>query len=160
PQRTPRGELAANPPSDLASQATAANAALPPLSAFPGSATPRPSIPEYSILGELGRGGMGVVYKALDLRLGRLVALKMILSGLYAGPQELARMRKEAEALARLRHPNVVQIYHIGEHDGRPFLALEFCDGGSLADHVCRTPQPARAAAQLLESLARAVQAA
>jgi len=77
-------------------------------------------VPGYSILGELGGGGRGVVYKALDLRLSRLVALKMIVSSRYSAPEELNRMRKEAEALARLRHPNVVQIYDIGEHDGRP----------------------------------------
>jgi WD40 repeat protein len=103
---------------------------------------------------------MGVVYKALDLRLSRLVALKMIVSGPYSGPEELNRIRKEAEALARLRHPNVVQIYDIGEHDGRPFLALELCEAGSLAGQLRRMPLQPRPSAQLLESLSRAVHAA
>src|SRR5262249_726428 len=86
--------------------------------------------------------------------------LKMILSGAHAGPQELARFRKEAEALARLRHPNVVQIYQVGDHDGRAFFALEFVEGGSLADRLRGVPQPPRPTAELMEALARAIHAA
>jgi hypothetical protein len=87
----------------------------------------------YVIEQELGRGAMGVVYKARHLRLKRLVALKVILSGPHAAPHELARFRTEAEAVARLQHPNIVQVFDIGEHAGNPYLALEFVDGGSLA---------------------------
>jgi serine/threonine protein kinase len=114
----------------------------------------------YEILGELGRGGMGVVYKARQIGLNRWVALKMILAGGHAGPQELARFRAEAEALARIQQPNIVQIYEVGEVDGRPFFSLEFVGGGSLADKLDGTPWPARSAAQLVETLARAVHAA
>ena len=106
-----------------------------------------PSIPGYEILAELGRGGMGVVYKARHTCLKRTVALKMILGGALVGPEHLARFRTEAEAVARLQHPNIVQVYDAGEHDGRPYLALEFADGGSLKDVLDGTPQPARAAA-------------
>jgi serine/threonine protein kinase len=114
---------------------------------------------QYELLGELGRGGMGVVYKARQKGLKRVVALKMILAGNHAGPEELERFRVEAEAIARLRHPNVVQVYEIGEHDGLPFFSLEFCAGGSLEKKL-RHPLPPREAAGLLEVLARAVQAA
>jgi WD40 repeat protein/tRNA A-37 threonylcarbamoyl transferase component Bud32 len=108
-----------------------------------------PSIPGYHVLEELGRGGMGVVYKARPERLNRLVALKMILAGDLAGP--------EAEAVARLQHPQVVQIFRIGDHRGRPFLEMEFVEGGSLADRLDGTPWPAVEAAKLVESLARAI---
>jgi eukaryotic-like serine/threonine-protein kinase len=114
----------------------------------------------YEILAEQGRGGMSVVYRARHLKLKRLVALKMILAGGYASPEELARFRAEAEALARLRHPNVVQIYEVGEVDGKPYLALEFLQGGSLDKQLQGTPLPSREAARLVEVLAGAVQAA
>jgi tRNA A-37 threonylcarbamoyl transferase component Bud32 len=117
-------------------------------------------IPGYEILGELGRGGMGVVYKARHLKLDRLVALKMILAGGHAGAGDLARFQTEAHAIARLQHPNIVQVYEVGEHEGKPFLALEFCAGGSLAQKLNGTPLPPREAAALMETLARAMQTA
>jgi WD40 repeat protein len=120
----------------------------------------RPVVPGYTILDVLGRGGMGVVYKALQGGLNRLVALKMILTGEHAGPQELARFRREAEAVAHLRHPHIVQIYEVGQHDGRPFFSLEYAEGGSLAGRLDGTPQPARETASLVETLAQAVQVA
>jgi serine/threonine-protein kinase len=119
-----------------------------------------PQIPGYAVEGELGRGGMGVVYKARHLRLGRTVALKMLLAGEYAGPQERARFQREAEAVASLRHPNIVQVYDVDDHDGRPYFTMEFVEGGTLADKLAGAPQPARRAAALAATLAEAVQAA
>jgi WD40 repeat protein/tRNA A-37 threonylcarbamoyl transferase component Bud32 len=119
-----------------------------------------PQVAGYDILAELGRGGMGVVYKARQKSLNRIVALKMILAGSHAGPEELARFRTEAEAVAQLQHPNIIQIYEIGDQDGRPFFCLEFVDGGSLAQQLEGAPLPARAAARLVETLARAMHAA
>jgi serine/threonine-protein kinase len=114
----------------------------------------------YTLLEELGRGGMGVVYKARQTRLNRLVALKMILAGGHAGKAELARFRTEAEAVAQLQHPNIVQIFEIGEHDGLPFFSLEFAEGGSLNKHLNGAPCAPRRAAQMVQELARAVDAA
>jgi serine/threonine-protein kinase len=116
----------------------------------------RCSVPGYEILEVLGRGGMGVVYKARQLRLNRLVALKMVLAGAHAAPQELARFHTEAEVVARLQHANIVQVYEIGDQEGRPFMALELVEG-NLARNLAGTPLPARQAAQWLETLARAV---
>lgn len=111
----------------------------------------------YELLEELGRGGMGVVYKARQLSPNRLVALKMILAGGYTEPNRRARFFAEGEATARLQHPNIVQIFDMGEHDGLPFLALEYVDGGSLADQLKRAPQPPRQAAALVQTLALAI---
>jgi serine/threonine protein kinase/Flp pilus assembly protein TadD len=119
-----------------------------------------PRVPGYEVIGKLGQGGMGVVYKARQLGLNRLVALKMIIGGQQARPDLLARFRVEAEAVARLRHPNILQIYDIGEVDGSPFVSLELLEGGDLADRLAGTPQPGLAAAELLATLARAVHAA
>jgi serine/threonine-protein kinase len=133
--------------------------------AAPGEAAPAapegaPAVAGYEVIGELGRGGMGVVYRARHLKLNRLVALKMILAGGHAGEQNLARFRAEAEAVARLQHPNVVQIYEVGEQNGLPYFSLELCPGGSLADRLGGTPLPPKGAAQLVETLARAMAAA
>jgi serine/threonine-protein kinase len=112
-------------------------------------------------LGEvIGSGGMGVVYRARQAGLNRPVALKMLRAGPGAGPADLDRFRREAEALAELRHPNVVQVHELGEHDGLPFLAMELVEGGSLAQRLAGKPQPPGEAARLVEVLARAVQAA
>jgi WD40 repeat protein/tRNA A-37 threonylcarbamoyl transferase component Bud32 len=118
------------------------------------------SVPGYDIIRELGRGGMGVVYQARQTKLNRLVALKMILTGSHAGAADLDRFQTEAEAIARLRHPNIVQIYEVGEHEGKPYFSLEFCGGGSLERKLDGTPLPPKEAAVLVETLARAMQAA
>jgi tRNA A-37 threonylcarbamoyl transferase component Bud32 len=116
-----------------------------------------PVVDGYEILGELGHGGMGVVYKARQVRLNRLVALKMIRAGALAGPESLARFPLEARAVARLHHPHIVQIYEIGEQDGQPYFSLEFVDGGTLAQKMAGQPQPPAAVARLVETLARAM---
>jgi serine/threonine protein kinase/tetratricopeptide (TPR) repeat protein len=117
-------------------------------------------LPGYEIIGELGRGGMGIVYKAVQRSLHRTVALKMIRGGAHASAEQLARFRIEAEALASLQHPNIVQIHEIGQHAGCPYMAMEFLEGGSLAHRLDGQPQPPRSAALLVESLARAMHCA
>jgi WD40 repeat protein len=120
-----------------------------------------PAAPDgYEILGELGRGGMGVVYRARQLSLGRVVALKVMLAGGHAGEEEKKRFLREAESVARVRHPGIVQVFDYGTHGGLPYFSMEFCDGGSLADKLGGAPLLPREAAALVERAARAVQAA
>jgi tetratricopeptide (TPR) repeat protein len=121
--------------------------------ALPGA----PEIPGYRILGELGRGGAGVVYRARQLMLNRLVALKVIQAGHHALPDAVERFRAEAEAVARFQHPNIIQVYEVGEHEGVGYLSLEYAGGGSLADLIAGTPQDPDESAALLETLARAI---
>jgi serine/threonine-protein kinase len=126
-------------------------AGQPPSSETP----PPPTVPGFEILAELGRGGMGVVYKALQVGLDRVVALKMIL---HASPEARARFHTEARAVASLRHPHIVQVYHYDEANGRPYFCLEYVEGGSLEARVRHTPQPPGQAALLTEQVARAMQ--
>ena len=122
---------------------------------------PGTAVPGFAIEGELGRGGMGVVYKARQLPLNRPVALKMVLSGAHADPKDRARFLAEAEAVAAVHHPHVVQVFEFGEHDGNPYFAMEFLDGGSLAGLLqSRGKLPPAEAAALVEKCARGVQAA
>jgi WD40 repeat protein len=144
------------PPAAGETQAPLPAAHAPQQPAVPDAIT----IPGYEILATLGRGGMGVVYQARQTKLGRVVALKMILAGAHAGEADLARFRTEAEAIARLQHPNIVQIHEVGEQGGLPFFSLEFCGGGSLEKKLAGTPLPPREAAALVEALARAMHAA
>jgi serine/threonine protein kinase len=117
-----------------------------------------PKIRGYKILGELGRGGMGIVYKAKDLRNKRIVALKMIVSGRGADFLELARFRIEAEAIASLAHPNIVLIHEVGVHLGYPFFVLQYADGGNLAEKIGSQPIPCGWTAQVTRKLALAMQ--
>jgi hypothetical protein len=132
----------------------------PRSAASPAGQMPLPVIPGYEIEAVLGVGGMGVVFRARHVRLNRLIALKMALAGAYAGPQERERFHREAEAVAGLRHPNVVQVYDVGDSDGRPYYTMEYVEGGSLAQKLVGTPYPAREAATLVATLAGAVHAA
>jgi eukaryotic-like serine/threonine-protein kinase len=116
-----------------------------------------PFVRGYEILGELGRGGMGVVYKARQLRLNRIVALKMILAGDHASPEAGLRFLAEAESVARLHHPHIVQIYAFGDCEGRPFFEMEYVAGGCLSDRLDGSPRPPRDAARLAQTLARAI---
>jgi formylglycine-generating enzyme required for sulfatase activity/tetratricopeptide (TPR) repeat protein len=126
----------------------------------PGRVPAAPAVPGYEVLGELGRGGMGVVYRARHLALNRVVALKMVLAGAHTGAEGLARFRSEARAVARLQHPHIVQIHEVGESGGLPFFALEFCAGGSLDKTIQGSPRLPQEAARLVEALARAMHAA
>ena len=117
----------------------------------------QPVIPGYEILGELGRGGMGVVYTARHQELKRLVALKVLREKEHTGKEQLQRFRAEAEAAARLQHPNIVQIHEVGQEYGRPYIVLELAVGGSLEKRLAGTPLPPRAAAQLVRILAQAM---
>jgi WD40 repeat protein len=134
--------------------------ATEPLDTAPERAAAAVAVPGYEVEAVLGRGGMGVVYKARHLALKRTVALKMVLAGGHAGPRERARFRIEAEAAARLQHPNIVQIHEVGEAGGHPYCALEFVEGGNLAGKIDGKPMPAHEAAKLVEALARAMQLA
>src|SRR5688500_3132761 len=119
-----------------------------------------PYIAGYQIESVLGRGGMGVVYKAKHLKLNRPVAIKMLLAGAYAAAGELTSLMREAKAVAGLRHEHIVQVHDVGELDGLPYYTMEFVEGGSLAQKLGGIPQPASEAAAMLLKLARAVQAA
>lgn len=114
----------------------------------------------YHVLEEIGRGGMGVVYRAFDAELKRHVALKVLTGGSKASVDALVRFRGEAELVAKLQHPHIVQIYDSGEHEGQQFLVLELVDGGSLERYIAGKPQDAREAAITIETLARAVEVA
>lgn len=118
---------------------------------------PRPQVEGYTILSELGRGGMGVVYKARQKKLNRIVALKMVLAGAHAGQDQLARFYTEAEAVAHLQQPHIVQIYEVGEHAGLPYFSLEYVDGGSLSDRIDGQPQPVDESARMVQLLSRAI---
>jgi serine/threonine-protein kinase len=151
---TSRGVSAANP----VGASTATTVTGPTSGRHPTEAPIGPV--GYESLGILGDGGMGVVYKARQLGLNRIVALKMIKAGSGATPHDIARFRTEAEAVARLQHPNIIQIHAIGEHQGLPYFSLEYCPGGSLAKQLNGTPLPPTEAARLVETLARAMHVA
>ncbi len=170
-QKTTPPSNSTHPPRQEESKSTVGEATIDQVGASEGGDTefvvenkpgkaPRPEVAGYEILGVLGHGGMGVVYKARQVRLNRVVALKMVLAGAHASPQQLARFLTEAEAVAQLQHPNIVQIYEIGEHDGLPYFSLEFVDGGILTKKIAGKPQPAREAAETIELLALAMFAA
>ncbi len=146
------GWLAGATPADDEAETLAgpAEASSPALDAPPG----------YEVLHALGQGGMGVVYLARQTRLKRLVALKMIKAGTTADDADRARFQAEAEAIGRLNHPSIVQVYEVGTHRGQPFMALEYCPGGSLDKVLAARPMPAPDAARLVRVLAEAVHAA
>jgi serine/threonine protein kinase len=141
---------------------------LSPTAEMPASRTPEaarrpgsrawPKIPGYEMLAELPRSGMGVVYKARQVGLDRVVAIKMIRDADLASPEQFARFRLEAQAVARLDHPNIVKVHDYGEHEGRPYFSMEYLEGGSLAQYLAGRPLPAALAARLVAVLARAAQ--
>jgi WD40 repeat protein len=118
------------------------------------------AVPGYAVEGVLGKGGMGVVYRAQQIALRRTVALKMILHAEYAGNEERRRFHAEAEAIAQLAHPNIVQVHEVGEYNGLPYFSLEFCSGGSLQKKLAEEPWEALPAARLVETLSCGMHAA
>src|SRR5262249_37078545 len=118
---------------------------------------PQVAVAGYEILDLLGQGGMGIVYKARQTKANRLVALKMILASRHASVEERIRFQIEAEAVARLHHPSIVQLHEVGEYEGLPYFSLELCDGGTLAEALRKQQPTPREAAVLVEALARAV---
>jgi WD40 repeat protein/tRNA A-37 threonylcarbamoyl transferase component Bud32 len=124
-----------------------------------GSAGDFPRVPGYEIMAEVGRGAMGTVYQARQISLNRIVALKMLHASRQSDAERRARFRVEVETIALLQHPNIVQVYDVGEHEGRPFFTMEFLGGGSLEECCQGKPQAPNVAAELVETLARAMHA-
>lgn len=158
-----RGTLTQTPGSTPSGAAADPHATTEDFHDGPTRAMPRPDavprrIGDYDVEHELGRGGMGVVYKARHRQLGRVVALKMIRAGSLAHEQERARFRLESRAVARLQHPDIVQIFDIGEHEGLPYFALEYVNGPSLQQRLSRQPLTVDESARIVERLARAMQ--
>ena len=166
PDGVPPGSTDLEPGDLLAADRTAtfdAGDGAPGVSPVSRRYGPRPEwpvIPGYELRQKLGEGGMGVVFLARQVGLNRPVAIEMIRGGSQARPEHFARFRVEAEAIARLRHPHVIQIYDIGEAGGLPYVSLELLDGGGLDDRLGGTPRPGREAAELLITLAEAIQVA
>src|SRR5262249_31491705 len=154
------GRPAAPPPAAAPPTVNDLQATGPYAGPGPDHSAAPPDVAGYAIEGVLGRGGMGVVYKARHLALKRTVALKMIRTAGHADAQERTRFKAEAEAVARLAPPNIVQVFEVGGAGGRPYCALEFVAGGSLARKLSGQPLPPREAARLVEALARAMQLA
>jgi eukaryotic-like serine/threonine-protein kinase len=135
--------------------------APPPEPHPPTPAPPSPSlVPGYEVLSTLGRGAMGVVYRARQASLDRTVALKVLSAGTHAAEEERARFNSEALTVARLQHPNVIQVHDVGEHDGVPFLAVEYVDGGNLQQWLGGRPTTVEKAVRLMYAVARGVGAA
>ena len=123
----------------------------------PPAGNGRQSLANYELFEEIGKGGMGVVYKARQILPNRMVALKMIRAGRFAGPDEVRRFYDEAEAVAHLDHPHIVPLYEVGEHQGRPYFSMKLFEAGSLSRHLSRLNKDLRAAARLLATVARAI---
>ncbi len=157
PTRVRQGGSTVNADSD-SHPPTLAGGSLPKQLSAVAPPSPAADLAGYEILGVLGRGGMGVVYKARQKGLNRLVALKMISGGANAPAEILARFRLEGEAVAKLRHPNIVEIYEVGQRDGNPFFSLEFLEGDTLQKRFDGAPLTPMAASELMEKLARAMQ--
>jgi serine/threonine-protein kinase len=145
----------------VADLARSAKGTRPTLAQDPGSPSAGPELPRifgnYELVDELGRGGMGVVYKAWEKSLERFVALKMILRGAHASVEDLARFRGEAQSAGALTHPNIVPVYQVGEQDGQAFFCMKYVEGMTLAQRVARGPLPQREAARILAAVSRAV---
>jgi formylglycine-generating enzyme required for sulfatase activity len=143
-------------PGDTPAKRTRDTAAIPTDRA-PAETREYPDVPGYEILGVCGHGGMGVVYRARQLKANRLVALKMIRAVEHASPTDRLRFQIETEAVARLQHPHIVQLHEVGEVRGQPFFSLEYCDGGTLTEQLRKQRPAPHEAATLIEALARAM---
>lgn len=154
------GTVAHPPAADDFDDPRAGTATHAPFERFTPPERLLPVIPGYEVECELGRGAVGVVYKARQLRPDRVVALKVLLAGEHAGPKELARFRAEAETAAQVWHPNVLRVYDVGEHNGVSYIAAEYAAGGDLHRWMGGRPVPIPSAVKLVYTLARAVGAA
>jgi serine/threonine-protein kinase len=119
-----------------------------------------PVVPGYEVLGIIGHGGMGILFRARHLRLNRPVAMKMILAGSFAQPAQRQRFLREAESIASISHQNIVQVHNAGECDGRPWFTMELVTGGNLAQKINGVPQPIDQSAELVATLAEAINVA